>query len=60
MANNQDEPMDKYSKRHPARIASSAFMVGTALGAGLMAAKHQRNKSSVQKLMDRLNSKMPN
>jgi len=42
MANNKsDKPVDlgTYAVRHPRRMASGMLLVGTALGASLMAAK---------------------
>jgi hypothetical protein len=35
--------------------AAGLLLVGTALGAGMMAAKKQAHKTPVQKMMDRLN-----
>jgi hypothetical protein len=41
MADNQvnSEDMGKYAQKHPRRMASGMFLVGTAIGASLMAAK---------------------
>jgi uncharacterized membrane protein YidH (DUF202 family) len=55
MANNdQSEDIGKYA-RHPRRTAGGAMLIGTAVGAGMMAAKNRRNKSMMQKFMDRMN-----
>jgi hypothetical protein len=58
MANNKTEDrgadLRNYASRHPKRMNGGAMLVGTALGAGLMAAKQMRAKTPVQKFMDRL------
>jgi uncharacterized membrane-anchored protein YhcB (DUF1043 family) len=48
-----EEDMGKYA-RHPRRTAGSALLIGTAIGASIMAMKKNREKNSVQKLMDKL------
>jgi hypothetical protein len=50
------EDMGKYA-RHPRRTAGAAFLMGTALGAGMMVGKMKRNKTPFQKFMDRLSDK---
>lgn len=50
--NNEDT--GTYARRHPRRIYSGMFLVGTALGAGMMAAKKNRDRSTLQKLMDQI------
>lgn len=59
MVNNKaqqaDENMDKYHSRHPRRMLGGALLAGTALGAGLMAAKKNRDKNALQKFMDQIN-----
>jgi hypothetical protein len=47
--------MDSYAKKHPRRMWSGAFIAGTALGAGLMAAKKNQDKNALQRFMDQLN-----
>jgi hypothetical protein len=58
MVNNQSEDkgadMRSYAAKHPRRMNASAMMAGMAAGMGLMAAKQQRNKSMMQKFMDRM------
>jgi len=56
MMNNQDEDVDigKYA-RHPRRTAGGAFIIGSMIGASLMAAKKMRQKTAMQKFMDRMN-----
>ena len=46
--------MSDYATRHPRRMWSGAFLVGTALGATLMAAKKSHDKNAVQKFLDSL------
>jgi hypothetical protein len=50
-----NEEMDTYAKKHPRRMYSGLFLVGTALGASMMAAKKNRDRSALQKLMDQIN-----
>jgi hypothetical protein len=52
-ANNQD--MGTYARRHPRRMYSGMFIVGTALGASMMAAKKNRDRNVLQKFMDQIN-----
>jgi hypothetical protein len=55
MANNKDESSSaSYASRHPRRMYSGMFLVGTALGASLMAAKKNHDKNPVQKFLDNL------
>jgi hypothetical protein len=48
------EHLNNYAARHPRRMYSTMLMVGTALGASLMAAKKNHDKSMVQKFLDQL------
>jgi hypothetical protein len=57
-SNNESNDVGKFA-RHPLRTMSGALIAGTGLGAGLMHAKHQRNKSSLQKFIDRFGDKIP-
>jgi len=43
-----------YAIRHPRRMASGMLLVGTAIGASIMAAKKNRDRSSLQKFMDNM------
>jgi len=52
MANQPDN--SSYSQRHPRRMMGGAMLLGTALGATLMAAKKNRDKNAVQKFLDQL------
>lgn len=54
MADNQNtnEDIGKYA-RHPRRTAGTAFLMGTAIGAALMAMKQKRDKSFFEKIIDR-------
>jgi hypothetical protein len=52
--NQQSEDIGKYA-RHPRRTAAGAILLGTALGAGMFAAKNRRGKTPMQKFMDRMN-----
>jgi hypothetical protein len=56
MADNQvnSDDMGKYAQKHPRRMASGMFLVGTAIGASLMAAKKNRDRNVVQKFMDQI------
>lgn len=54
MARNRGEDIGKFA-RHPLRTMGGSLMAGAAIGAGMMAAKHQREKSPMQKLIDRMN-----
>jgi hypothetical protein len=55
MADNKTaQDMNSYAARHPRRMYSGMFLVGTALGASIMAAKKNHDKSAVQKFMDQL------
>jgi Spy/CpxP family protein refolding chaperone len=53
MADNQIVDIGKYAK-HPRRTAVGAMLIGTALGAGMMAAKNHRSKSPMQKFIDKM------
>jgi hypothetical protein len=59
MANSQNdtksEDLRSYARKHPTRMNSGSMLVGTLLGATLVAVKNRRGKSQVQKFMDRLN-----
>jgi hypothetical protein len=57
MENNQSDDIGKLA-RHPLRTMGAAFLVGSTMGAGMMAAKKRREKTPVQKLLDRLNTGM--
>lgn len=46
--------LSDYATKHPRRMYSSMFIVGTALGAGMMAAKKNRDKNALQKFMDQI------
>jgi hypothetical protein len=48
------EDMGTYARRHPRRMYSGMFLVGTALGAGMMAAKKNRDRNTLQKLMNQI------
>jgi hypothetical protein len=52
--NDSDENLGVYAKRHPRRMWSGAFLVGTALGASMMAAKKNHDKNALQKFMDQI------
>jgi hypothetical protein len=54
MAQNQSDDMGKFA-RHPLRTMGGSMLMGASFGAGMMAAKNRRNKSMVQKFMDRMN-----
>jgi hypothetical protein len=58
MANNESNDIGRFA-RHPLRTMGGAMMMGAGLGAGIMAAKNHRNKTPLQKFMDRINDKMP-
>jgi hypothetical protein len=53
MADNQSEDIGKYA-RHPRRTAAGAMLIGSAIGAGMMAAKKQRAKTPMQKFIDKM------
>jgi hypothetical protein len=59
MADNQNDSKEEgprsYASRHPMRMHAGSAMVGTAIGAGLMAAKIRREKTPMQKFFDRMN-----
>lgn len=48
------QEVNGYAARHPRRMYGSMLMLGTALGAGLMAAKKNHDKNALQKLMDQI------
>ena len=58
MADNGSETngqnMGSYATRHPGRMASGMLLVGTAIGASIMAAKKNRDPSYLQKFMDNM------
>jgi hypothetical protein len=56
MADNKvnSEEMNSYARKHPRRMYSGMFIMGTALGASLMAAKKSRDRNALQKLMDQI------
>jgi hypothetical protein len=53
-AQNAGEDMSNYAARHPRRMWSGAFLMGTALGASLMAARKNHDKNALQKFMDQI------
>jgi hypothetical protein len=53
-ADDATQHMNNYASRHPRRIWSGALLVGTALGASLMAAKKNRDKNALQKFVDQI------
>jgi hypothetical protein len=57
MAINQSDDIGRFA-RHPLRTMGAAFLVGSTMGAGMMAAKKHREKTPAQKFLDRLNSGM--
>jgi hypothetical protein len=48
------DDMGNYAAKHPRRMYSGMLVLGTALGAGLMAAKKNRDKNALQKFIDNL------
>lgn len=46
--------MGNYASRHPRRMASGMFLIGTAIGASLMATKKNRDRNAVQKFLDQI------
>jgi hypothetical protein len=48
------DDMGNYAAKHPRRMYSGMLALGTALGAGLMAAKKNRDKNALQKFIDNL------
>jgi hypothetical protein len=48
------EDLGNYAAKHPRRMYSGMFIVGTALGASMMAAKKNRDKNALQKFMDQI------
>lgn len=48
------DEMGNYATKHPRRMYSGLFLMGTAVGASLMAAKKSRDRSALQKLMDQI------
>jgi hypothetical protein len=57
MANNQSKTDDlrSYASKHPRRMNGGSMLIGTILGATLVAVKTHKNKTPVQKFMDHLN-----
>jgi hypothetical protein len=51
MPDNQNNDIGTYAK-HPMRSAAGSMMIGTVIGAGLMAAKMRRDKTPAQKFLD--------
>lgn len=51
--NNQSEDIGKYA-RHPLRTMGMGFIIGSAVGASMMAAKKNQEKNIVDKFLDRL------
>jgi hypothetical protein len=54
MADNQSSDIGSLA-RHPLRTMGGAALIGTALGMSLMSAKNRRDKTPMQKFMDKLN-----
>ncbi|MBX4190642.1 hypothetical protein KW794_00990 [Candidatus Saccharibacteria bacterium] len=56
MAQNKtnSDDLGSYAAKHPRRMYSGLFLVGTALGASLMAARKNHDKNALQKFMDQL------
>lgn len=48
------EDLNVYARRHPRRMWSGMFLAGTAIGAGLMAAKKSHDKNGLQKFLDQI------
>lgn len=48
------QDLGDYATRHPRRMATGMFALGTAIGAGMMAAKKNNDKNALQKFMDQL------
>lgn len=48
------EDMNNYAAKHPRRMYTGMFALGTALGASVMAAKKSRDKNALQKFMDQI------
>jgi hypothetical protein len=49
------DDVSSYAARHPRRMYSTMLMVGTALGASVMAAKKNHDKNALQKFIDNIN-----
>jgi hypothetical protein len=47
------EELGKYA-RHPLRTAGAAFLAGSVMGLGVMAAKKNQHRGSLQKFLDQL------
>jgi hypothetical protein len=57
------EDLGEYSARHPRRMASGMFIVGSLVGASIMAAKlrHDTHKETpLERFLDNLNSSFKN
>jgi hypothetical protein len=52
--NANSEDMNNYARKHPRRMYSGMFLVGTAIGASLMAAKKNHYKNAVQKFLENI------
>ena len=46
--------MGSYASRHPRRMYSGLFALGTAVGASVMAAKKNHDKNALHKFMDQI------
>jgi hypothetical protein len=53
-AEDAKENLNNYASRHPRRMWSSMFLMGTALGATIMAAKKNHDKNAFQRFMDQI------
>lgn len=53
-AGSTGEHLNNYAVRHPRRMYGTMFMVGTAIGASLMAAKKNHDKNALQKFLDQI------
>jgi hypothetical protein len=58
MANNSENSDGGKFARHPLRTMGGSLILGAGIGAGMMAAKHQQNKSALQKIINHLGDKM--
>lgn len=51
----QNEDLNSYAVKHPRRMYTGMLALGTVLGASLMAAKKNSEKSPIQKFLDQIN-----
>jgi hypothetical protein len=51
------QDMGNYASKHPRRMYGGMLMLGTAIGATMMAAKKNRDKNALQKFMDQISHK---